>query len=111
MKTKLRLRVEAIEGERRRRGGSQVEFAERCSYSVSGYRKILGQTRADKYPNNGSDLMAGILTALGHHRLISKVDTFNGVKVSTFDGVGESTRVGATACPARRAPFRRHQFK
>ena len=63
--TKLRLRVEAIEEERRRRGWSQVEFAQRAGFGVSRYRKVLADTRAGTFPNVGSDIQAGILAVLG----------------------------------------------
>ena len=64
LKTKLRLRVEAIEAARKERGWTQGEFSEMCGISAGHYREILRKTRGDEFPNVGTDIIAGVLSAL-----------------------------------------------
>ena len=69
VKTKLRLRVEAIEAARKERGWTQGEFSRRCGISGGYYREILRRTRLEEYPNVGTDVIAGILSTLSWTQL------------------------------------------
>ena len=57
MKTKLRLRVEAIEAARKGKGWTQVKFAEEGEFSHRRYANILRETREGGFPDIGTALI------------------------------------------------------
>ena len=61
---RLRLKVEAIEKARKDMGLTQEEFADQGGFSVGRWRTILRETRKGHFPEIGTGLIAGLLTAL-----------------------------------------------
>ena len=65
MKTKLRLRVDAIEQARKARGWTQEEFAQLVGVSKRRYTMALKETREGSFPNLGTAVLDGICSTLG----------------------------------------------
>ena len=65
MKTKLRLRVGAIEEERKARGWTQEEFVKLVGMGKRRYQIALKETREGAFPNLGMSVLDGICNALG----------------------------------------------
>ena len=65
MKTKLRLRVDAIEQERKARGLTQEAFVTLAGISKRRYQIALKETREGSFPNVGTSFLDGICNALG----------------------------------------------
>ena len=65
MKTTLKLRVDAIEQERKARGWTQVQFVDAMDISKRRYQTILKETREGSFPNVGTHLIDAICSTLG----------------------------------------------
>ena len=65
VRTKLRLRAEAIEQERKERGWTQDAFVNLAGISKRRYQIALKETREGSFPNLGMNFLDGICNALG----------------------------------------------